>query len=57
MPLPRPYLVTARTYDTRPVRLGVLAHGTAQAIHTMQALYPNHLITATPLQPEWRDYA
>lgn len=49
------YLVSARTYDSRPVRLEIMARSNADALITAQELFPQHLISAVHLIPEWSD--
>lgn len=50
-----PFKVTARLRDTPPIRLEVMARDTAHAIQTVQELYPDYMISAVALNPEWGD--
>lgn len=55
-PLPLlPFTVTALKQDEPPIRIGVLAHSTAEAIGTARELFPDHIIGTAALQPEWED--
>ncbi len=50
-----PFTVTALRQDEPPIRIGVLAHSTADAISTARELFPDHIIGTTALEPEWED--
>ncbi len=49
------FTVSARRADQRTVRIGMLAHSSAEALLTAQDLFPFHLVTAVELEPEWKD--
>jgi hypothetical protein len=51
----QPFTVTALRADQQPVRIGLLAHSSAEALLTAQDLFPFHLVTAVELEPEWKD--
>lgn len=51
----QPFTVSARRADQRTVRIGMLAHSSAEALLTAQDLFPFHLVTAVELEPEWKD--
>jgi hypothetical protein len=50
-----PFTVSARRADQRTVRIGMLAHTSAEAILNVQDLFPGHLVTAVEREPEWQD--
>lgn len=49
------FTVSARRADQRTVKIGMLAHSSAEALLTAQDLFPFHLVTAVELEPEWKD--
>ena len=51
----QPFTVTALRADKKPVRIGMLAHSSAEAILNAQDLFPGHLVTAVEREPEWQD--
>ena len=51
----QPFTVIALRADQQPVRIGMLAHSSAEALLTAQDLFPFHLVTAVELEPEWKD--
>jgi hypothetical protein len=51
----QPFTVTALRADQQPVRIGMLAHSSAEAILTAQDLFPFHVVTAVELEPQWQD--
>ena len=50
-----PFTVTALRQDEPPIRIGVLAHSTADAITTARELFPDHIIGTAALEPDWED--
>lgn len=50
-----PFTITAMHRDEPPIRIGVLARTVADAIETARELFPNHIIGAASLEPEWQD--
>jgi hypothetical protein len=51
------YLISARTYDTYPVRMRVEAYSVSHALLTAQELFPRHICSAAELEPEWGESA
>lgn len=49
------YIVTAHRKGEQPIRIDVIARDPANAITTVQELYPHHLISTALLAPEWED--
>jgi hypothetical protein len=50
-----PFTVTAVSRDRRPTRIGILARSTTDALRTARELFPDHLITAAALEPQWQE--
>jgi hypothetical protein len=52
---PRSYLVSARNRNDEPVHLRMDARSPGDALLAAQELFPQHLISAVALQPDWGD--
>lgn len=50
-----PFTVTALRADATPVRIGLLAYNRADALIAAQELFPNHIVGAIELEPQWQD--
>lgn len=53
----QPFTVTALRQDEPPIRIGILAHTSADATLTAQELFPNHVLGIAALEPEWEEPA
>ena len=51
----QPFTVTALRADRTPVRIGMLAYSRADALLSAQELFPDHIVGAVELEPEWQD--
>jgi|DEB19_MinimDraft_3_1074340.scaffolds.fasta_scaffold165995_1 hypothetical protein len=51
----QPFTVTALAADRTPVRIGLLAHDRADALLTAQEIFPDHVVGACELEPQWQD--
>ena len=51
----QPFTVTALCADRTPVRIGLLAHDRADALLTAQEIFPDHVVGACELEPQWQD--
>lgn len=53
----QPFTVTALQDGCAPIRIGILAHTSADATLTAQELFPNHVLGVAALEPEWEEPA
>jgi hypothetical protein len=50
-----PFTVTALRTGDAPIRIGVLAFNRADALITAQELFPDRVVGAIELEPQWQD--
>lgn len=53
----QPFTVLGLKDGADPIRIGVMAHTSADAMLTAQELFPDRLISVATLQPEWEEPA
>lgn len=51
----QPFTVTALHNSKPPIRIGVLAFTRSQALLTAQELFPDRILGAIELEPQWQD--
>jgi len=51
----QPFTVTALRADRTPIRIGLLAYDRADALLTAQEIFPDHVVGACELEPQWQD--
>lgn len=52
---PSTYLISARNHSDQPIHLRMDARSPADALLAAQELFPQHLISAVALLPDWGD--
>ncbi len=50
-----PFTITALRHDEPPIRIGVMARTSSDAMLTAQELFPSHVIGIAALEPEWQE--
>jgi hypothetical protein len=50
-----PFTVTALHADKPPIRIGLLAFSRSQALMTAQEIFPDRILGAIELEPQWQD--
>jgi hypothetical protein len=50
-----PFTITALRHDEPPIRIGLMARTTSDAMLTAQELFPSHVIGIAALEPEWQE--
>jgi hypothetical protein len=51
----KPFTVTALHHSKPPIRIGLLAFTRSQALLTAQELFPDRVLGAIELEPQWHD--
>lgn len=51
----QPFTVIALRADRTPIRIGLLAYDRADALLTAQEIFPDHVVGACELEPQWQD--
>ena len=51
----QPFAVTALRADRTPIRIGLLAYDRTDALLTAQEIFPDHVVGACELEPQWQD--
>lgn len=50
-----PFTITALHPSKPPIRIGLLAFTRSQALLTAQELFPDRILGALELEPQWQD--